>query len=78
VPFIYRGIEYALRQGIGRDQWVLFIQYPDTAGVEMRFAGTRDAALEKARRRISDWLKRQREKSRSDGRSKRALKSGQP
>jgi hypothetical protein len=56
VPFNYCGIEYTLRQGIGRDQWVLIIHYPDTAGVETRFAGTRDAALQ----RIRNWLERQR------------------
>jgi hypothetical protein len=70
VPFNYRGIEYALRQGIGRDQWVLIIHYPATGGVETRFSGTREEAHAAARQRIRDWSERQREKSRADIRSK--------
>jgi hypothetical protein len=59
VALNYRGIEYALRQGIEREQWVCVIYYPGTEGVETRFSGTRAAAIEATRLRISNWLERQ-------------------
>jgi hypothetical protein len=51
----YEGIEYALRAGLGRNEWVLLISFPDNIGGNpsvVNFSGTRNDALGEARKRI--------------------------
>ena len=55
----YRGIEYTVRLGIGREQWICIVYYPDRVPSSMRFIGTREGAIEATRLRISNWLERQ-------------------
>jgi hypothetical protein len=68
----YEGIEYVVRAGPGLDQWTLLIYFPqkgcDENATVIKFAGSREAATGAARRRIDNWLKRQREKARRDER----------
>jgi hypothetical protein len=63
MAFNYRGVEYALRLGITRGEWVLVIHYPDGRSAETRFSGTREAAMQAARDRIHNWLQRNQPKS---------------
>jgi hypothetical protein len=61
----YEGIEYVVRASLGPDQWVVLIYYPDnTAGnaAIFNFNGSKQAAGASARRRIKNWLERQRRK----------------
>jgi hypothetical protein len=64
----YEGIEYAVRAGLGRDEWTLLIYFPDKGGAAtvVKFSGSREEASGAARRRIDNWIKRQRRKSRSN------------
>ena len=47
----YEGIEYAIRAGLGRDEWVLLISFPDNVGSNpsvVKFSGSRNDALAEA------------------------------
>jgi hypothetical protein len=61
---IYRGVEYAIRLGVGRGEWVVAISFPDYADGLLRIAGTRERAGSGARRYIREWMQRQRRKAR--------------
>jgi hypothetical protein len=61
----YEGIEYVVRASLGHNQWVVLIYYPDNAdgnAVTFSFDGPKRAAGASARRRIENWLERQRRK----------------
>ena len=64
---IYEGIECLIRAGLGRNEWAIVIYFPDAndpfARSVVTFQGTREEANSVARRRIRNWLKRQRVKS---------------
>ena len=60
------GIEYVIRAGLGRDEWTILISFPEAAWAKssaVKFHGTREEANSEARKRIRNWLKRQRVKS---------------
>ena len=62
----YEGIECEIRAGLGRNEWAIVIYFPDArdAGSSVvTFQGTREEANSVARRRIRNWLNRQRLKS---------------
>jgi hypothetical protein len=60
----YEGIEYAIRTGIGRREWVLLISFPDKAEPSVSQAsGSRGDAIATAHKRIDGWMRRQRKKS---------------
>jgi hypothetical protein len=61
----YDGIDYVVRASLGRDQWTLLIYFSDTTATVVKFSGTRDEAKATARRRIENWVKRQRQKQRA-------------
>jgi hypothetical protein len=61
----YEGIDYVIRASLGRDQWTLLIYFSDTNTTVVKFNGTRDEAGAAARRRIDNWVKRQRKKQRA-------------
>jgi hypothetical protein len=61
----YEGIDYVVRASPGRDQWILLIYFSDTDATVVKFSGTRDEATAAARRRIDNWVKRQRQKQRA-------------
>jgi hypothetical protein len=64
----HRGIRYAIRIGIARDQWRVAIFIPDkTLPVERAVFGTREDALTQARSMINAWLKKQSGAARSLG-----------
>ena len=61
---IYRGVEYAIRLGVERGEWVVAISFPDNpAGnatlLKIR-GGPREEAAVAARRSIRSWMQRQR------------------
>jgi hypothetical protein len=61
----YEGIEYVVRASLGQNQWVVLIYYPDNAdgnAAMFNFDGSRHEAGAAARRRIENWLERQRRK----------------
>jgi hypothetical protein len=59
----YREIEYVVRASLGRDEWTLLIYFTDRVDpTVVKFSGSRDEAGAVARRRINDWIKRQRQK----------------
>jgi hypothetical protein len=62
---IHKGIEFAIRAGLGRDQWTALIYYPSTtnegkSATVVRVSGTREKAEVVACGRIDYWLKNQR------------------
>ncbi len=64
---IYRGVEYAIRLGVGRGEWVVAISFPDNTDgnailLKIR-GGTREEAAVAARRSIRSWMQRQRRKA---------------
>jgi hypothetical protein len=64
----YKGIEYAIRAGLGQDEWVLLISFPDNIGGNpsvVKFSGTRDEAGTACRRRIDKWMRRMEQKKRA-------------
>jgi hypothetical protein len=68
VIMIYEGIGYAIRAGLGRDEWVLSISFPDNVGgnpTVVHFSGARNDALAEAKKRIDNWLKRLGKKKRA-------------
>ena len=65
---IYEGIEYAIRAGLGRNEWALTISFADNIGSNpsvVNFSGTRKDALAEAKKRIDNWVKRREKKRRS-------------
>ena len=64
----YEGIEYAIRAGLGRNEWVLLISFPDNVGGNtsvVNFSGARNDAIAEAMKRINNWLKRLEQKKRA-------------
>ena len=61
---IYAGIEYAIRAGVGRNEWVLMISFPDNAGgpTALHYSGSRNDALAEGKKRINSWLRRQKKR----------------
>jgi hypothetical protein len=65
---IYEGIEFAIRAGLGRNEWAVTIHFPDASEALARSSvvkvtGTRDEAIAVAHERIHTRLKRQRLKT---------------
>ena len=60
----HEGIEYVIRASRGRDEWTLLVYFPDKAvdgtPTVVKFSGSREGAIGAARRRIDNWIKRQR------------------
>ena len=61
----YEGIECDIRAGLGRNEWAIVIYFPEPSdpfapSCVVKFQGTREEANSVARRRIRNWLKRQR------------------
>jgi hypothetical protein len=57
----YEGIEYAIRAGLGRNEWVLLISFPDNVGGNpsvVNFSGTWTDALAESKKRIVNWVRR--------------------
>jgi hypothetical protein len=64
----YEGIEYVVRASLGHNQWVVLIYYPDNSdghAARFDFDGSKQAAGASARRRIDNWLQRQRLRKRT-------------
>ena len=52
----HEDIEFVIRAGLGRDEWVLLISFPDNVGGNpsvLKFSGTRNDALAEAKKRIA-------------------------
>ena len=78
---IYEGIEYAIRAGLGRDEWVLSISFSDNiAGnpTVVHFSGARNDALAEAKKRIDNWLQRLEKKKRAAASSRRRAETIAP
>jgi len=58
-PMEYRGIEYAVRARLGRNEWPWTIFPKNDRAITGQFTGTRDEAIAAARRAIARWLERQ-------------------
>ena len=68
ITMTYEGIEYAIRAGLGRNEWVLLISFPDNVGGNpsvVNFSGARNDAIAEAKKRINNWLKRLEQKKRA-------------
>ena len=68
ITMTYEGIEYAIRAGLGRNEWVLLISFPDNVGGNpsvINFSGARNDAIAEAKKRIDNWLKRLEKKKRA-------------
>ena len=64
----YEGIDYAIRAGLGRNEWVLLLSFPDNVGGNpsvVNFSGSRNNALAEAKKRINNWMKRLKKKKAS-------------
>ena len=64
---IHKGIEFAIRAGLGRDQWTALIHYPTNEGKNatvVRVSGSREKTEAVARGRIYYWLKNRRKMQR--------------
>jgi hypothetical protein len=62
----YEGIEFAIRAGLGRQEWVLLINFPDKAEPSiLQVSGSRTLAVASARNRIDGWLARQKRNARA-------------
>ena len=64
----YEGVEYAIRAGLGRNERVLLISFPDNVGGNpsvVNFSGSRNDALAEAKKRIDNWLRRLEKKKRA-------------
>ena len=62
----YACIEYAIRAGVGWNEWVLLISFPDNAGGNasvLHYSGSRNDALAEAKKRIDSWLKRKKKRA---------------
>jgi hypothetical protein len=63
---VYRQIENQLRAGLGRNEWVILVYYPDKAdgkATVAKFRGTLEGANADARHKIDTWLKEQKRKA---------------
>jgi hypothetical protein len=65
----YEGIEFAIRVGLGRNEWAVTIHFPDASeplarSSVVKVTGTRDDAIAIAHKQIDGWLKRQFQKAR--------------
>jgi hypothetical protein len=57
---VYRQIEYQLRAGLGRNEGVILVYYPDKAdgkATVAKFRGTLEGANADARSKIGYWMK---------------------
>jgi hypothetical protein len=66
ITMTYEGIEYAIRAGLGRNEWVLLISFPDDIGGNpslVNFSGARNDALAEAKKRIDNGLRRREEEA---------------
>jgi hypothetical protein len=66
----YEGIQFAIRAGLGRNEWVVTIHFPDaseplTRSSVFKVTGTRDEAIALTQDRIRNWQKRQKLKARA-------------
>ena len=64
----HAGIEYAVRAGVGWNEWVLLISFPDNVGGDpttRHYTGSRDDALAEGKKRIDSWLRRQKKRASS-------------
>ena len=66
----YEGIEFSVRAGLGRNEWVVTIQFPDASeplarSSVVKVTGTRDEAIALTQDRINNWRKRQKLKARA-------------
>ena len=66
----YKGIEFDLRAGLGWNEWVATIHFPDaseplTRSSVFKVTGTRDEAIALTQNRIRNWWKRQKLKARA-------------
>ena len=66
----YEGIEFSVRAGLGRNEWVVTIHFPDasellTRSSVVKVTGTRDEAIALTQDRIRNWRKRQKLKARA-------------
>ena len=66
----YEGIEFYVRAGLGRNEWVVTIHFPDvseplTRSSVVKVTGTRDEAIALTQDRIRNWRKRQKLKARA-------------
>ena len=55
----YEDIEYRIRAGLGRNEWVLLISFPDNIGGNpsvVNFSGTQNEAVAEAKKRINNWV----------------------
>jgi hypothetical protein len=60
----YEGIKFVIRAGLGRNEWVVTIHFPDASeplarSSMVKVAGTRDEAIALTQHRIHNWWKRQ-------------------
>ena len=55
---IHRGIEYAIRKSLGREEWIWTLSPIPGRFINGRYKGTRDGALEAARRAVDRWLEK--------------------
>jgi hypothetical protein len=65
----YEGIEYVIGARLGREQWTPLIYFPDQAAgnaTVVKLSGPREEPDGAARRKIDNWIKRQRQKDRDD------------
>ena len=66
----YEGIEFAIRAGLGRNEWVATIHFPDAneplaRSSMVKVTGTREEAIALTQDRIRNWRKRQKLKARA-------------
>ena len=64
---VYQEIKYLIRACLGRNEWALYVYYPDNASGSAtvhRFVGTPQEATAAARRKIDTWLREQHRKGR--------------
>ena len=64
----YEGIEFAIRAGLGRNEWAVTIHFPDASeslarSSVVKVTGSRGEAIALAQERIRNRLKRQRLKT---------------
>jgi hypothetical protein len=52
----HRGIEFAVRARLGRNNWALTILPKDRPPITLDFIGTRDQAIAAAHKSINRWL----------------------
>jgi hypothetical protein len=65
----YEGIEFVIRAGLGQNEWVITIHFPDASeplarSSVVKVTGNRDEAIALTHDRIHNWRKRQKLKTR--------------